>query len=68
MTVKGFHQLRKLFMNGGTRQLHKLDKNAPEDVGFHSIYGASAIAILDALHKLNYHALVPKRGWFSHFL
>ena len=47
-------------MNGGTRQLHKLDKNAPEDVRFHSIYGAPAIAVLDALRKLNYHALVLK--------
>ena len=62
MTVKGFHQLRKLFMNGGTRQLHKLDKNSPENVRSHSIYGVPAIAVLDALHKLNYHALVPKGG------
>ena len=55
-------------MNRGVRKLGKLGKNSPEDVRFHAFYGAPAIAVLDAWHKLMYHALLPKGGWFFHLL
>ena len=55
-------------MNRGVRKLGKIGKNSPEDMRFHAFYGALAIAVLDAWHKLIYHALLPKGGWFFHLL
>jgi hypothetical protein len=33
---------------------------------FHTFFGAPAIAVLDAWHKLIFHAFLPKGGWFFH--
>ncbi len=55
-------------MNRVVHKFGKLGKNAAEDVKFCSFYGAPAIVVLEACHKLIYCALFPKGGWFFHLL